>query len=494
MSEASDPAQTSSAACIGAGRIVLAQLPSPPGKNVFREWAGGMGTALPSTRTGWGHDQNFYDIPLLALLYVARGLQQAGADLAYHDFQDRQHLELAEFDAAFAGASVLITQLNLPSLEHDIQLIARARAAAPGLRVLLLGPSAKWFAPRLLGEGVADAVMQESEELLTPANALALRDGRDEALEGCAVWRQGAVVMLPARTRMASLDFVDFPAYDLLDFSRYESDYYLDRRYRYATVFTTKGCPYSCGYCPYPYGFGKRLVYRAPERVADDIARLHSEFGVEQILFRDQVFTVNPKHARAVCEAIIARDLGVVWVCETRYDVLDRELLELMWRAGCREIHFGLESADAEMFATVAKSDGKPSLERFAEVIAMTKARGMRAHVHLIVGLPDESRRSLRNTALWLRKVRPDSVQLAYFVPYPGTPLFEELRASGELGDLDRIDWESFGSFTDPVIPTRHLSIDQVRRGRARLAVDWQFTLADRVANRLRRLAGLQAA
>ena len=476
-------------------KIMLAQLPSPPGKNVFREWAGGMGTALPSARTDWGHDQQFYDIPLLALLYIAAGLRAAGADLLYRDFQDSARLDLASFDASLAdGVGVLITQVNLPSLEHDIELLRRARAAAPGLRVLLFGPSAKWFAERLLREGIADAVVEEAEELLSAANALALRDGRTDELQGCAVWRDGAVAHLPAQARMRDLDFIEFPAYDLLDFSRYESDYYLDRRYRYATVFTTKGCPYKCGYCPYPYGFGKRLIYRSPARVADDIARLQSEFGVGQILFRDQVLTVNPRHTKAVCEAIIARGIDIMWVCETRYDLIDAELLELMWRAGCREIHFGLESADAEMFAAVAKSDGKPSLDRFAEVIALTRRQGMRAHVHLIVGLPDESRTSLRNTARWLRDVRPDSVQLAYFVPYPGTPLFEELRASGELGDIDRIDWESFGSFTNPVIPTRHLTIEQVRRGRERLAVDWQFSLADRIVNKVRRLAGLRAA
>ncbi len=477
-------------------RILLAQLPSPPGKNVFREWAGGMGTALPSARTDWGHDQQFYDIPLLALLYIAAGLRAAGADLLYRDFQSEARLDLASFDASLAegGVGVLITQVNLPSLEHDIELLRRARAVVPGLRILLFGPSAKWFAERLLREGIADVVVEEAEELLCVADALALRDGHLDDLQGCAVWRDGAVAHLPARTRMTDLDFVDFPAYDLLDFTRYESDYYLDRRHRYATVFTTKGCPYKCGYCPYPYGFGKRLVYRSPARVVDDIARLQADFGVEQILFRDQVFTVNPRHARAVCEAIIARGIEIMWVCETRYDLIDADMLDLMWRAGCREIHYGLESADADMFAAVAKSDGKPSLDRFAEVIGLTRRQGMRAHVHLIVGLPDESRSSLRNTARWLRAVRPDSVQLAYFVPYPGTPLFDELRASGELGDLDQIDWESFGSFTDPVIPTRHMSIAQVRHGRERLAVDWQFSLADRIVNKVRRLAGLRAA
>jgi anaerobic magnesium-protoporphyrin IX monomethyl ester cyclase len=258
------------------------------------------------------------------------------------------------------------------------------------------------------------------------------------------------------------------------------------------TVFTTKGCPYKCGYCPYPYGFGSRLIYRSPKLVGEDIARLKHEFGVQQILFRDQVFTINPRHVRAVCEELIRRDLGVLWLCETRYDLVQEELLDLMFRAGCREIHYGLESADEEIFAHTAKADGPKSLELFERVIGWTKARGMRAHVHLIIGMPDESKSSVRNTTRWLRRVKPDSVQIGYYMPYPGTPMFEDLRRSGELGDIDTIDWEALGAFENPVIPSRHLSIREIRRARHRMAVDWQFTLADRVVRRLRRGIGLE--
>jgi radical SAM superfamily enzyme YgiQ (UPF0313 family) len=361
----------------------------------------------------------------------------------------------------------------------------------PRLQVILLGATGKWFRDRILLQGLADVVMEEAEELLVSDNALALLRQQPDDLQGCSVRRDGAVVHLPARVRMESLDFIDFPAYELLDFARYQSDYYFGRRYRYATVFTTKGCPYHCAYCPYPYGFGRRLIYRSPEKVVADIARLKQEFGVEQILFRDQVFTINKRHARAVCEGLIQRDLGVVWLCETRYDVIDPDMIDLMWRAGCREIHYGLESADETLFATAAKSDGPQSLALFEQVIGWTKARGMRAHVHLIVGMPDESRRSVRNTAAWLRRARPDSVQIGYFIPYPGTPMYDELSASGELGDIRAIDWGSLGAFSEPVVRTRHLSIEQVRKARYRLSVDWRYTLTDRIINRLRRMAGL---
>ncbi|MGH7042292.1 MAG: B12-binding domain-containing radical SAM protein, partial [Acetobacteraceae bacterium] len=449
--------------------VLLLQLPSPPFKNVFREWAGGMGTALPTARDTWGHDQQFYDVPYSPFLYIARRLGDAGIGFAYRDLQSDERLGLDAFDALLATEAprTLVAQINLPSLEHDLALLARARRLLPGLRILLLGAVARWFRDRILRDGHADVVMEEQEELATSDNVAALLAGTPERLAACHVLRDGAAVTLPARARMADLDFVAFPAYELLDFTRYESSYYFGVRQRYATVFTTKGCPYKCGYCPYPYGFGKRLIYRSPALVGQDIARLKQEFGVQQILFRDQVFTINPRHVRAVCEELIARDLGMAWLCETRYDLVDEPLLDLMARAGCREIHYGLESADEEMFAAVAKSDGPKSLPLFARVIGWTQARGMRAHVHLILGMPDESRATVRHTTAWLRRVKPDSVQIGYYTPYPGTPMFEALKASGELGDIGAIDWESLTAFTGPVIPTRHLSIPEIRRARA---------------------------
>jgi anaerobic magnesium-protoporphyrin IX monomethyl ester cyclase len=473
--------------------IVIVQLPSPPGINVFREWAGGMGTALGSSRDTWGHDQKYYDIPFSAYLYIARRLELANIPYSYHDLQAREHLHLADFDALLREEKprVIVTTLNLPSFARDLELLGRARVALPGVSIIVLGPTAKWFKDRLLADGAVDVVMEEGEELLVSENAQALlRDGR-EGLQGCSIWDDGRVLAKPARIPMNDLDFVDFPAYRLLDFSRYESDHYFGTRYRYATVFTTKGCPYRCGYCPYPFGFGRRLIYRSPARIGADIQRLRDEFGVGQILFRDQVFTINQRHARAVCAELVRRQLDIVWVCETRYDLVDADMLDTMYAAGCREVHYGLESADPEMFANVAKSDGPKSLDRFADVIGWTKARGMRAHVHLIVGMPDESWQTVRNTTQWLRRVKPDSVQLAYFVPYPGTPMYDELRQSRELGDIQTLDWDALGSFVDPVIPTRHLTRAQVRKARHRIAVDWQFTLADRVVNKIKRTVGL---
>src|SRR3954451_4557201 len=175
-----------------------------------------MGTALDTARDSYGHDPGYYDIPYSSYLYIARRLRDAGAAFRYIDLQARQHCDLPDFDAIFHDTQprVLITQVNLPSFEHDLALVGRARRAAPDLQVILLGATGKWFRDRILLQGLADVVMEEAEELLVSDNALALLRQQPDDLQGCSVRRDGAVVHLPARVRMESLDFIDFPAYE----------------------------------------------------------------------------------------------------------------------------------------------------------------------------------------------------------------------------------------------------------------------------------------
>jgi anaerobic magnesium-protoporphyrin IX monomethyl ester cyclase len=473
--------------------VLLVQLPSPAFKNVFREWAGGMGTELRSPRPYPGHDQKYYDIPFSSLLYIAADLRDRRIDFCYHDLQGEERFDADAFfaDLAAQKPKVLVSVVNFPSFTSDMELLARTREIVPGIKILLLGATAKWSKAKILASGQADIVMEEAEELLVGANIAALLTAQsEEALQGCSVPGKEAVRIMPVRTPMKDLNFIDFPAYDLLDFSKYVSDHYFGQRARYMTVFTTKGCPYNCNYCPYPFGFGERIIYRAPERVGADIERLVRSYGIEQILFRDQVFTLNKKHARAVCQEIIRRKLPIRWICETRYDLLDEPLLDLMYESGCGEIHFGLESADQTLFASTAKPDGPKSLDLFRETIDLVKRRGINCHVHMIVGMPDENWTTVRNSIRWLREARPHSVQFAYFMPYPGTPIFEELRRSGELGDVGAIDWEALGGFDQPVLPTRHLSVAEVRKACERMGVEWQFTLGDRIKLKAQRMLG----
>lgn len=469
-----------------APEVLIVQLPSPPGKNVFREWSGGMGTAQPSERQHHGHDEDYYDVPYSQFLYIARGLQTRGIGIEYVDYQAQARFEFEDLAERLRTQrpEFLLTVISLPCVQSDLDLLQRAREAHPELRIILIGPVAKLEAKRLLEEGHADYVMDSNEELAVPEMIAGLLAGNADAVQSCHHLQEGVARLAPALARMKHLDFVDFPAYELLDVERYESDNFLGRSYRYMTVYSSKGCSYDCAYCPYPFGFGTKFLFRSPQRVVDDIERLVKEFGVEQICFRDQVFTVNRKHTVAICEELIAREVPVVWICETRYDVVDAELLALMKRAGCREIHYGLETADEGLFEEVGKPGGPVSLDRFAEAIELTKRADLRAHLHLIIGLPGESWKTIRRTIAFLRRTRPFSVQTAIFSPYPGTPLHEELAKNGQLATNS---WEDYGGF-QAVQPTEHLSVTELEKAREYVQWNWNKTPWNKIVRRLGRV------
>jgi anaerobic magnesium-protoporphyrin IX monomethyl ester cyclase len=464
--------------------VLIAQLPSPPGKNVFREWSGGMGTAVPSAREHHGHDPEYYDVPYFSFLYIARGLEEKGISVVYRDYQASAVYDPLELERVLREESprFLVTVISLPSLTSDLELLRGVRDVLPEIQIILLGPPARLQAERLLTEGLVDFIIEANEELAVPEMIANLIADKEDAAESCFHLRDGVVVQAPPVHRMKNLDFVEFPAYELLDASRYESDNFLGRSYRYMTVYSSKGCGYSCEYCPYPYGFGSRFLFRSPELIVSDIERLVREFGVEQICFRDQVFTVNRKHAIDICDLLIERSIQVVWICETRYDVVDPDLLERMYRAGCREIHYGLETADAELFESVAKPGGPVSLDRFADAVEMTKKAGLRVHLHLILGLPGESWKTVRRTIAFLRKTRPFSVQTAIFTPYPGTPIHDRLREEGKLASEN---WEDYSGF-QAVQPTEWLTVEELERAREFIDWNWDKSWWDKIVRRFR--------
>ena len=469
--------------------VLIVYLPSPPRLNIFRDWAGGYGTALPSQREYPGHDQQYFDVPQLQALYMARLIKQGGASVAYQNLQRRERFD---FDAFIAGLQadppkVIITSVSLPSLEDDLALLKAIKARLP-VSIALFGSIAKMFHARILRERAADAVIMQDEELVAASVAQAILSG-DNAPAGAFYRSADGIAGTEAPRRMTDLNFVDFPAYELLDFTQYESTYPFDKLMRYATVFTSRGCPYPCQYCPYPLGFGKKVLYRSPELVLSDLRRLVGEFGVRFVVFRDQLLTLNRAHCEAIFQGMIREKLPLIWLCETRYDLVDAELLRLMHDAGCREINYGLETADEEAFATVGKGGAKQGLEYFGAMIQATKAAGIRCHTHLMLGLPNDSWPSIKRTIRFLRNNRPDSVQVAIFIPYPGTPLGEQLRRDGVVHDDTFRDYTGFKA----VIPTKYLSIDEINEARQYVYHVWDKTVLTRLMNRVKRWVGHDA-
>jgi radical SAM superfamily enzyme YgiQ (UPF0313 family) len=258
-----------------------------------------------------------------------------------------------------------------------------------------------------------------------------------------------------------------------------------------ALVYTSRGCPFACGYyCPYPYGFGSKIRFRSPELVGQELELLNKKYGVDGVLFRDQVFTVKRKHTEAVCKQIIDRGLDIQWVCETKYDRVDPELLDLMKQAGCVAIHYGLESGDEELFWSVGKPGGKESpaeaMQRFTNSINATKAAGISAYAHTIVGLPGETRKTIRATNERLKSLNIDGFSAGVITPYPGTRLYEEATANNWIREHTHARYTA----AIPVIEYKNFNQRDMQKARNLLmdTFEGQKPFWKRIAHRISKL------
>lgn len=442
-------------------KILLFQPPSPPGMKVSRDYAGGMGTARATMREDYGHD-SWEVIPYLSLLYLTGIVDKKKWDIFFIDAQ----LEKMTRKDVLKGVSnispdVIIAVLNLPSLEGDLSLLSDIKSQCPETLIVGIGTVCKVLWDYIMGNGILDILIRENPEIVLTNLLDALEKKKDlDVVPSIVFRRDGKFVSSSNTIEGFDLNKIPAPDYHLIPVNRY-------RFYEYGPdvptfyILSSKGCPYGCAYyCPYPLGFGKKVTFRDPEKVVDEIQLLVEKYKIQGILFRDQVFTINKNHTRRICEELLKRRVKIRWTCETRFDTVDKDLLKLMKKAGCDRIHYGLESGDPEIF----KKYGKPGkdIEGFGEIIELTRKADIIPHTHLIIGLPGESWKTIENTVRFLKKWKVPSIHVSLITPYPGTPLYKE--AEGKKFILTK-DYSLY-TINHPLIRTEYLTGEELLRAK----------------------------
>ena len=416
-------------------KVAVVTPPSPPFADIDRQAAGGMGLWKPRSRHTVGHSEFAqYDLPLLSTAGV---LLDQGHDVCFVDGQaERLDAESLACRVNATSPDFIVGMVQLVSLVSDLSLLADTKRRCPGVRLIVVGSVVKVMVERILANPAVDYVVIGEPELPTSELIAALAGGHGvEPVTGIAWRNDGQIVRSTPRLHT---DLTSLPAmpYHLLSPYRYIDEFYF-RPDKLGLVVSSRGCPYKCAYyCPYPLAYGKKILFRRPEVFVNDIEFLNREFGVRSFHFRDQVFTISEAHARKICRLIADANLDIRWLCETRFDLLQSdELLEDMRRAGCAQIHFGLETGDPALFEAI----GKPgtTLEVAEETIKRVQSKGINAHVHIIVGLPGESWSTIRNTAEFVRRLNITRISLNRCIPYPGTAMHDEAQRKGWIQTHD---------------------------------------------------------
>jgi radical SAM family protein len=219
---------------------------------------------------------------------------------------------------------------------------------------------------------------------------------------------------------------VPLPRHDMLPLERYRYPGMVTPRF--TSVLASYGCPYRCTYCEAP-GFGFR--YRPPASVLAELRFIRS-LGVREVCFKDWTFGANRKQADALLEAMIAADLGIRWFTFSRADVLDRELIRKMRRAGCHTLQIGVESAQTDLLTVFKRKVDRARLE---EVFRTCREEGVSTLATLVLGLPGDDEAGILNTIDYVVRLDPDYASFNIITPLLGSKLREEWE---EAGVIDR--------------------------------------------------------
>jgi anaerobic magnesium-protoporphyrin IX monomethyl ester cyclase len=369
--------------------------------------------------------QKMQPYPPLQTLLAAAVLKEHGLDVAVFD---------ATFDAPEEGFIQALDR-HLPRLvvvcEDDFNFLSKmcllrnrelalwmaATARRRGIATAAHGSDASDRVQEYLRGGFDSVLIGEVE-----ATLLELAQGRPrEEIRGLA-YRQGLLPRYNSpRELRTDLDAIPAPAWDLVDMEQYRSAWISAHGYFSLNIISSRGCPYRCNWCAKPI-HGNQYHARSPQSVAAEMLHLKTTYQPDHIWFADDIFALSPRWTYAFADAVAASSAQVPFKMQSRCDLMTRETVEALRRAGCAEVWMGAESGSQRILDAMTKGT---RVEQVYEARENLRRHGVRACFFLQFGYPGETWTEIEQTIRMVRKAAPDDIGVSVSYPLPGTKFHE---------------------------------------------------------------------
>jgi anaerobic magnesium-protoporphyrin IX monomethyl ester cyclase len=287
-------------------------------------------------------------------------------------------------------------------------------------------------------------------------------------IRGIAFNENGEKVVTPPRPAIQDLDSLPFPARHLLPMAAYfaaakENPLRGEISKPWATMITSRGCPYNCVFCANHNVMGRQWRGRSPENVVDEIEQLVRTYHIKQIDFYDDNMTLNKKRMETICDLIVKRGLDIEWYTPNgvRADTLDENLLTKMRKSGCKKIRIAPESGVQRVVNQIIKKD--LNLKDVEKAVVSSKKVGIKVGCFFVIGLIGETKEDIKesiNYAYKLRQLGADRFYFSIAQPVYGTELYEQAKRGGFLRACFSDDALAK---VEPLIETPEFTADDLR-------------------------------
>ncbi len=297
------------------------------------------------------------------------------------------------------------------------------RAKDAGIPVVMGGPHVSFLADEAL-DFCDYVVRQEGEETLVELVDHLQGKGELSSILGLSYrGSDGQVIHNADRPWLTSFNELPWPDMDLVVGG--------EKVYP-EPILASRGCPFDCEFCAVVMMFGRHVRMVEPEEVIKHL----KERNPAKVFFYDDNFFISKRRGKELLRQMIDAKISTTFFAQIRIDSVckngrvDEELLDLMWRAGCRIVYLGLESADP---ATLAEYHKESTVEDMAGGLEALARTGIKTHGMFVFGADSDTRSSLAATADFAIEHGLNTAQFLALTPLPGTRQTAQLEAEGRI-------------------------------------------------------------
>jgi anaerobic magnesium-protoporphyrin IX monomethyl ester cyclase len=403
-------------------------------------------SGIPELAGGW--------VPL-NFVYLAGIAHQAGLQAEIYDAMTKDHgyaeieKHLAESAADYVATSAITATIN-----DALKTLELAKDLNPATVTILGGVHPSFMYEEILEScSAVDYIILGEGELSLRHLLAVLEQGGDTATVPGLAYREGDVIVTtPKRCLMESLD--DLPAaWDLLDWNDYK--YLIIPDSRFGAISTSRGCDHACSFCSQQKFWDNTWRARDPQKVADEVEHLYTTYGVNVFMITDEYATRNRERWETLLDAISAKELPIFFIMETRVAEVIRDA-DILWKyrkAGIIHISLGIESVDQAMLDRLKKGT---QVDEAKQALDLIHQYGIVTEASFLVGFPDETPESIKNTLKVAQHYNPDNANFFPVTPWPYSELYEEMKPYIQEWDYAKYN------FISPIMEPKQMTMRQI--------------------------------
>jgi anaerobic magnesium-protoporphyrin IX monomethyl ester cyclase len=230
---------------------------------------------------------------------------------------------------------------------------------------------------------------------------------------------------------------------DLDELPMFPFDLFSHPRYDLGFLVSSRGCPYKCAYCSQRMMTGTTYRYKSAQRVIQELDVLINKYNRRIVTFYDDNFCIKKRRVLELCDLIVDANFHkrCKFLLQTRADNFPEDLAPILAESGFTMVGFGMETGSDRIANLIGKGE---TVQQHLDAVELAKRYNMQVMLYMINGLPTETKKDRYKSFEIIMKTRPHAPKFNNLIPYPGTPMFDDLKQSDRL----RIEenWTNFDS------------------------------------------------